>query len=94
MRFRFAATAIDTQAGRQELLDQAAGGYVSFEGWVRDFNEGRQVKLLEYEAFQELAMKEGEKILSEAHARFPIKRAQSTHQAQPVQDLLLTTILD
>jgi molybdopterin synthase catalytic subunit len=52
MHFRFTDRAIDTQAARREFLDQGAGGYVSFEGWVRDFNEGQEVTRLEYEAFQ------------------------------------------
>ena len=60
MRFRFAHSAIDATAGRREILDVAAGAYVSFEGWVRDHNEGQEVVRLEYEAFQELAVKEGE----------------------------------
>lgn len=80
MRFRFTAGAIDTAAARDELLDSGAGGYVSFEGWVRDFNEGREVTGLEYEAFQALALKEGERILAEAAARFPIKRALCIHR--------------
>ena len=56
---------------RRELLDLGAGGYVSFEGWVRDHNEGQEVTRLEYEAFQELAVKEGERIVAEALRRFP-----------------------
>ena len=54
MHFRFTETAIDTDYARSELLDAGAGGYVSFEGWVRDHNEGQEVTRLEYEAFQEL----------------------------------------
>jgi molybdopterin synthase catalytic subunit len=80
MRFRFTETAIDTSAARRELLDRAAGGYVSFEGWVRDHNEGQDVIRLEYEAFQVLALKEGELILAEATQRFPIKRAACIHR--------------
>ena len=71
MRFRFTDSSIDTDAARRELLDPGAGGYASFEGWVRNFNEGQEVTRLEYEAFQELALKEGERILAEAAARFP-----------------------
>jgi molybdopterin synthase catalytic subunit len=71
MRFRFTEVAIDTQAARRDLLDRGAGGYVSFEGWVRDHNEGQDVTRLEYEAFQALAVKEGERILTEALQRFP-----------------------
>jgi molybdopterin synthase catalytic subunit len=80
MRFRFTPAAIDTAAARREVLDVAAGGYVSFEGWVRDHNEGREVTRLEYEAFQDLAVKEGERILAEALRRFPIKRALCIHR--------------
>jgi molybdopterin synthase catalytic subunit len=80
MRFRFTPAAIDTAAARREVLDVGAGGYVSFEGWVRDHNEGREVTRLEYEAFQDLAVKEGERILAEAFGRFPIKRALCIHR--------------
>jgi molybdopterin synthase catalytic subunit len=80
MRFRFTDDAIDTAAARRELLDPGAGGYASFEGWVRNFNEGQEVTRLEYEAFRELALKEGERILAEAGARFPIKRALCIHR--------------
>jgi molybdopterin synthase catalytic subunit len=43
---------------RRELEDPAAGGYASFEGWVRNHNEGLAVTRLEYEAFELLANKE------------------------------------
>jgi molybdopterin synthase catalytic subunit len=80
MRFRFTESAIDTQAARRELLDHGAGGYVSFEGWVRDYNEGQEVTRLEYEAFQDLAVKEGNRILTEAAQRFPVKHATCIHR--------------
>jgi molybdopterin synthase catalytic subunit len=80
MRFRFTQSVIDTAAARRELLDFGAGGYVSFEGWVRNYNEGQEVTRLEYEAFEDLAVKEGERILAEAAARFPIKRALCIHR--------------
>jgi molybdopterin synthase catalytic subunit len=80
MSFRVTTTAIDTGLARREVLDPAAGGYVSFEGWVRDHNEGREVVGLEYEAYQALAVKEGDRILAEALARFPIKHALCIHR--------------
>ncbi len=80
MRFRFTHSAIDTAAARCELLDLGAGGYVSFEGWVRDYNEGLEVARLEYESFEDLAMKEGERIVEEALQRFPVKRALCIHR--------------
>ncbi len=80
MRFQFTTVPIDPAAARGEVRDLGAGGYVSFEGWVRDHNEGQAVTRLEYEAFEELAVKEGERILAEALARFPIKQARCIHR--------------
>ena len=54
------------------LADPAAGGYAAFEGWVRNHNEGHAVTRLEYEAFEALANKEGERIVAEAIARFGV----------------------
>jgi molybdopterin synthase catalytic subunit len=79
-RFRFTAASIDTDAARRELLDPSAGGCVSFEGWVRDHNEGLAVRHLEYEAFVDLAVKEGERIVAEAARRFPIRHALCVHR--------------
>jgi molybdopterin synthase catalytic subunit len=87
MRFRLSTAALDTTAARLELIDPGAGGYVSFEGWVRDFNEGQEVTRLEYEAFAELAVKEGERVLDEALRRFPIRHALCIHR---VGELALT----
>jgi molybdopterin synthase catalytic subunit len=89
MAFRFTDRAIDTAAARRELLHPGAGGYVSFEGWVRDFNEGREVTRLEYEAFQALAVTEGERILGEARQRFPLEAAACIHRvgSLDLQDL-------
>src|SRR6202020_2050159 len=80
MQFRLTSSAIDTAGARRELLDLGAGGYVSFEGWVRDHNEGQEVTRLEYEAFQELAVKEGERIVADALRRFPVKHALCIHR--------------
>ena len=80
MHFRFTESAIDTEGSRGELQTSSAGGYVSFEGWVRDLNEGQDVTRLEYEAFEELAVKEGDRIVAEALRRFPVKRALCIHR--------------
>ena len=80
MRFRLTQSAIDTGSARRELLDLGAGGYCSFEGWVRDNNEGREVTRLEYEAFVQLAEKEGDRIVAEALRRFAVKQALCIHR--------------
>src|SRR5437764_4160269 len=68
--FSFTREKIDEAALRTHLLDPTAGGYASFEGWVRNHNEGFAVRHLEYEAFEPLAIKEGERIVAEAIKRF------------------------
>ena len=79
-RFRLTDVAIDTDAARSEVLDPSAGGYVSFEGWVRNHNEGQEVTRLEYEAFLALAVQEGGRIVAEASSRFPIAHALCIHR--------------
>ena len=83
--FSFATTAIDTEAERQRVVDPACGGYASFEGWVRDHNEGQQVRHLEYEAFELLATREGERILAAALERFGVEHAACVHRVGDLQ---------
>ena len=78
--FTFSSEPLDPQRHRAELADPASGGYASFEGWVRDHNEGRRVERLEYEAFEALAIKEGERIVADAVARFGVSRAACVHR--------------
>jgi adenylyltransferase/sulfurtransferase len=78
--FRFSRTAIDIASLREELADPACGGYTSFEGLVRNHNEGMSVQHLEYEAFEPLAIKEGERIVAEAIQRFGIEHAACVHR--------------
>ncbi len=78
--FRFSHSPIDIAPLRDELVDTHCGGYTSFEGWVRDHNEGQQVLHLEYEAFEALGLTEGEKIMAEARERFGVTRALCVHR--------------
>ena len=73
--------AIDPERLRQELLDQAAGAYAGFEGWIRDHNEGHAVLRLEYEAYVPLAKTEGERVIAEALARFDVLHARCVHRS-------------
>ena len=85
-RFRFSSSALDPESLRTELADPTCGGYTAFEGWVRNHNEGREVRHLEYEAFAELAVREGERIIGEACERFGVDNARCVHR---VGDLAL-----
>ena len=79
-RFALAESGIDVAGLRLALRDEHAGAYASFEGWVRDHNEGRAVDGLRYEAYATLAEKEGERIVEEALAKFAIVDARCVHR--------------
>lgn len=78
--FFFSNAALQPEDYRAALADAAAGGYASFEGWVRNHNEGMAVTRLEYEAFEALANKEGERIVGEAIERFGVIDAACVHR--------------
>jgi len=61
------------------------GGIVTFEGRVRNHNEGSSVDSLEYEAYNSLALKEGGKIITEAKEKFNILDAFSVHRVGHLQ---------
>lgn len=66
---------------RNQLGNPAAGAYASFEGWVRNENEGQAVLRLEYEIFEPLALKEGERVIREAKSRYPVLEANCVHRS-------------
>ncbi len=78
--FHFTRTPIAPEALRQSLADPSCGGYAAFEGWVRNSNEGQPVRGLEYEAFEELGIREGERIITEAITRFGVAHAACAHR--------------
>ena len=78
--FKLSETPIDAGALRITLEDPAAGGCVTFEGWVRNHNDARPVTRLDYQAYGPLADEEGETILEEARAKFGLRAARCVHR--------------
>ena len=83
--FSLTSNPIDHLALREQVLDSASGGFCSFEGWVRNHHQGREVDRLEYEAYPPLAIKEGQRILDEAKKRFAIEKAVCVHHVGPLE---------
>lgn len=81
MHCRIDSSPLDPDALKRAMIDRRAGAFVGFEGWVRDHNEGREVVALHYEVHERLAVKEGERILAEALARFDILDAVCHHRS-------------
>ncbi|MSU22211.1 MAG: molybdenum cofactor biosynthesis protein MoaE [Opitutus sp.] len=78
--FRLAAEPLDPAALQRALSDVRAGACVTFEGWVRNRNEGQPVTALEYEAYAPLAEKEGARILAEAQEKFALIGSACVHR--------------
>jgi molybdopterin synthase catalytic subunit len=75
--FKITSNLIDSQT----IGDNSGIGARSvFEGTVRDTNNGHDVKKLEYECYESLAIKEGNKILGEAIEKFGLIDAFCIHR--------------
>lgn len=78
--FKITDKPIDPAALRQEFYQGGRGAFVTFEGWVRNHNEGRPVEFLEYEVYGPLAEKEGARILAEAGRGFAVETTVCVHR--------------
>lgn len=78
--FRLADAPFDVAVQREAMLHARAGAHASFEGWVRDHNEGRAVAGLHYEAYARLAEEEGTRVINEAMERFDVVDAACIHR--------------
>lgn len=78
--FSISREPLDRDQLHSNLVNTQAGAIVVFEGWVRNHNEGKQVSSLEYQVYQELALKEGLKILVEAKEKFNLHHAVCIHR--------------
>ena len=78
--FTMSIETIDISAAREALESLSSGACVTFEGRVRNENEGREVVRLEYEAYEAVATTEGRKILEEAREKFGLERAIAIHR--------------
>jgi molybdopterin synthase catalytic subunit len=73
MTFMLREHPIDPAPLRRELAAADCGGFVFFEGRVRDHHEGRAVTGLYYEAYRELAEKEGQRLVREIAQKHSVR---------------------
>jgi molybdopterin synthase catalytic subunit len=78
--FELSELPIEITSLRERLDDVRAGAFASFEGRVREHNEGRAVLGLNYSAYRVLAEAEGGRILAEARQQFDILDAACVHR--------------
>lgn len=78
--FKISTHPIDPAALQHQLRDPRAGACATFEGRVRNRNDGQAVQALDYEAYAPLAEKEGLRILAEAREKFSVLNAVCVHR--------------
>jgi molybdopterin synthase catalytic subunit len=71
---------LDADALVARVGAQGDGAVVTFAGLVRDHNQGRQVRFLEYEAYEPLAVRALQRIVDEAGEMWPSARVAAHHR--------------
>ncbi|WP_154223458.1 molybdenum cofactor biosynthesis protein MoaE [Marinicella rhabdoformis] len=78
--FTLKDTAIDPDALKAQTENPKSGGYVCFEGWVRNHNNGEHVEQLHYSSHEKLALQVGNQIIEQAKQKFDINEAVCCHR--------------
>jgi molybdopterin synthase catalytic subunit len=78
--FSLTQSPIEAETLRSFVEDERAGAVSTFEGIVRNHNEGKAVRGLYYEGCESLAQAEAQRILEEAHNKFPLLGAVACHR--------------
>jgi len=78
--FEITARPISVDDVLRRISSPTVGAVVSFAGLVRNTNEGRQVRVLEYEAYAEMAEPILAQIGEEIKARWPVEAVAIVHR--------------
>jgi molybdopterin synthase catalytic subunit len=78
--FRLVREPIDVASIRNSLLRAEDGAVAVFEGVVRNHARGKQVRHLEYHAYETMALRQMERIECDAKALFPIRDIAIVHR--------------
>ncbi|MEZ5962857.1 MAG: molybdopterin converting factor subunit 1 [Planctomycetota bacterium] len=79
-RFVLSPVALDPRPLEEEARSDGDGAVVTFQGVTRDHHEGRAVTKLEYEAYEEMAMKTMVEIFEETLRQFDVGRVRVAHR--------------
>jgi molybdopterin synthase catalytic subunit len=80
MRGQIVRQPIDTAALVKNLKHPEDGACVIFEGIVRNHTRGRRTLHLDYEAYEEMALKQMDQIIAQALAEYKIRDAAIVHR--------------
>jgi len=76
---------IDTQAVLKRIKHPEDGAAIAFEGIVRNNTKGRQTLYLDYEAYEDMALKQMEGLAEEALERFQVRDVALVHRLGRLQ---------
>ena len=79
-RCTLSAHRLDEQEVAARVAGADAGGVVTFVGAVRDHSRGHSIRHLEYEAYEEMAVQEMERIVRRVAERWPGTRVAIAHR--------------
>jgi molybdopterin converting factor subunit 1 len=76
---------IDTAATISDIRKAEDGAVATFEGIVRNHSRGRRTLFLEYEAYEDMALKQLESLAEQALSQFQIRNAAIVHRLGHLQ---------
>jgi molybdopterin synthase catalytic subunit len=78
--FELTAEPISLESVARRIVPPECGATVTLDGYVRQFTNGCETLYLEYEAYDEMAGKEMEKLIAAAHEQFDITSVGIVHR--------------
>lgn len=78
--FELTTDPIDITAVARRVVPPECGATVTLDGYVRQFTKGRETLYLIYEAYDEMALKEMQKLANQAHDKFDIANIGIVHR--------------
>ena len=73
-------TPLDVGAIARRVVPETCGAIVTLDGFVRQFTKERETLYLEYEGYEPMALKEMEKLISQAHEHYEIANVGIVHR--------------
>ncbi|MDT4967838.1 MAG: MoaE-MoaD fusion protein [Acidobacteriota bacterium] len=78
--FELTTEPIDIGAAARRVVPAECGATVTLDGYVREWTRGRRTLYLVYEAYQEMALREMQRLGGDAHAQFEIAHIGIIHR--------------
>ncbi|HWP91698.1 MAG TPA: molybdenum cofactor biosynthesis protein MoaE [Thermodesulfobacteriota bacterium] len=91
--FKITAKKIKVQPIIRKVLSIESGASVVFIGTVRKLSRGREIENLEYEAYEEMALREFSKIADEVKEKWSITRVGIAHRIGKLEPGEVTLVI-